>query len=174
MPDGNSVVPEFPKLAGQHAGYISKQLADFKEMKRKNDIMFGMAAALSEEDMADLAAFYAAQTTAPGAAADESLVALGKAIYRGGNMQSGVPACMGCHGPEGAGNPTANYPQLAGQHAQYTLAQLNAFHSGSRENDSNKMMRAVAVRMTAKEMEAVANYIATLKYAIAPCGHKKR
>ena len=148
MPDGNSVVGEFPKLAGQHAEYIVKQLTEFKSMKRKNDIMFGMVAALSEEDMADIAAFYAAQSTAPGVAADESKVALGKAIYRGGNMETGVPACMGCHGPEGEGNAPAAYPQLAGQHVQYTLSQLQAFHNGSRYNDPNKMMRAAAARMT--------------------------
>ena len=163
MPDGNSVVGEFPKLAGQHEKYLVKQLSEFKSMKRKNDIMFGMAAALSEADMADIAAFYASKAAAPGAATDESKLALGEDIYRGGNMTTGVPACTGCHGPTGAGNPAAMYPALAGQHAQYTLAQLKAFQAGTRDNDSNAMMRNVAVRMTNAEMEAVANYIATLK-----------
>lgn len=163
MPDGNSLVGEFPKIAGQHAEYIVKQLAEFKSMERKNDIMFGMVAALSEEDMADLAAFYAAQTASPGVAADESKLALGEAIYRGGNMTTGVPACMGCHGPDGAGNAPARYPALAGQHVQYTVTQLQAFHNGTRDNDPNKMMRAAATLMTPAEMEAVANYIATLK-----------
>lgn len=163
MPDGNSVVPDFPKLAGQHEGYIVKQLSDFKSMKRKNDIMFGMAAALSEEDMADIGAFYAKQTAAPGAAMDESKLALGKAIYEGGNSATHVPACMGCHAPNGVGNPAAKYPALAGQHVQYTMAQLQAFQAGTRDNDPNKMMREVAAHMSAAEIEAVANYIATLK-----------
>ena len=113
--------------------------------------------------MADIAAFYASQKPAPGTATDETRLALGKAIYRGGNMTTGVPACMGCHGPSGAGNPSAKYPALAGQHADYTVAQLKTFHDGSRNNDPNKMMVNVAVRMTGAEMEAVANYIATLK-----------
>jgi cytochrome c553 len=163
MPDGNSVVPEFPKLAGQHEGYLVKQLSEFKSMKRKNDIMFGMAAALSEEDMADIGAYFAKQTAAPGAATDESKLALGKAIYEGGNAGTHVPACMGCHGPTGAGNAPANYPALAGQHVQYTLTQLKNFQSGARDNDPNKMMRLVAEHMSDAEMEAVANYIATLK-----------
>jgi len=163
MPDGNSVVGQFPKLAGQHASYIAKQLSDFKDMQRKNDIMFGMAAALSEEDMADIAAYFSKQTMSAGAADDASKVALGEAIYRGGNIQSGVPACMGCHGPTGAGNPPAKYPVLAGQHVEYTLTQLKGFHGDTRDNDPNSMMRDVAKRMTIEEMEAVANYIATMR-----------
>ena len=161
MPDGNSVVGEFPKLAGQHKQYTVKQLAEFKGMKRKNDIMFGMAVALTDEDMADIGAFYAAQTATPGEV-DESKVALGRDIYRGGNMNSGLPSCMGCHGPTGAGNPTAKYPSLAGQHVAYTVSQLKAFRDGARDNDPNKMMRNIAKRMTNDEMEAVANYIASL------------
>ncbi len=162
MPDGNSVVDQFPKLAGQHEQYIAKQLAEFKSMKRKDDIMFGMAAALTDQDMADIGAFYASKT-ATVATADDSKVALGKDIYRGGNMSTGVPACMGCHGPTGAGNPTAKYPTLGGQHVAYTVKQLKAFRDGARDNDPNKMMRSIAVRMTNEEMEAVANYLATLK-----------
>ncbi len=162
MPDGNSVVDQFPKIAGQHEQYIVKQLAEFKSMKRKDDIMFGMAAALTDQDMADIGAFYASKT-ATVATADDSKVALGKDIYRGGNMSTGVPACMGCHGPTGAGNPTAKYPTLGGQHVAYTVKQLKAFRDGARDNDPNKMMRSIAVRMTNEEMEAVANYLATLK-----------
>ncbi|MDH5471811.1 MAG: cytochrome c4 [Gammaproteobacteria bacterium] len=162
MPDGNSVVDQFPKLAGQHEKYTVKQLSEFKSMKRKNDIMLGMAAALTDEDMADLAAYFASKTGTP-AMADDSKVALGQDIYRGGNMTSGVAACMGCHGPDGAGNPAAGYPSLAGQHPAYTIAQLNAFHDGTRDNDQASMMRNITARMTKDEIEAVANYIATLK-----------
>ena len=162
MADGNSVVDQFPKIAGQHEQYAIKQLSEFKSMKRKNDLMFGMAAGLSDEDMADLAAFVATQQITP-APADDSKVALGKDVYRGGNMVNGVPACMGCHGPTGSGNPTAKYPSLAGQFPAYTIAQLNAFRDGTRDNDPNSMMRNVVSRMSNAEIEAVANYIATLQ-----------
>lgn len=162
MPDGNSVVDQFPKIAGQNEAYIVKQLNEFKAMKRKNDIMLGMAAALTEQDMADLAAFFASKT-ATVAVADDSKVALGKEVYRGGNMVAGVPACMGCHGPTGAGNAAAAYPSLGGQHAAYTLAQLKAFREGTRDNDPAQMMQNVVARMSNEEIEAVANYIATLK-----------
>lgn len=162
MMDGNSVVDQFPKIAGQHEQYIIKQLNEFKTMVRKNDLMFGMSAGLTDEDMANLAAFLSTQvaTTSP---ADESKVTLGQDIYRGGNSTSGVPACMGCHGPAGSGNPTANYPALAGQFPAYTASQLKAFRDGSRSNDMNKMMSSVAVRLTDAEIEAVANYIASMK-----------
>lgn len=163
MPDGNSVVPQFPKLAGQHEQYIVKQLQEFKAMKRKDDTMFGMSAALMDQDMADIGAYYAKQKLTGPAVADDSKVALGKEVYRGGNMATGVPACMGCHGPTGAGNPTAKYPQLAGQHVDYTLKQLKAFRDGARDNDAGKMMRNVVSRMSNEELEAVANYIATMQ-----------
>ena len=162
MPDGNSVVDQFPKLAGQHEKYSTKQLIAFKSMKRKNDIMLGMAAALSDQDMADLGAYFASKAVTPGVA-DDSKVALGKDVYRGGNMTAGVPACMGCHGPAGEGNPAAGYPSLRGQHVAYTLAQLNAFRSGARDNDPASMMRSVVARMSTEEIEAVANYIAIMK-----------
>ena len=162
MPDGNSVVDQFPKLAGQHEKYSIKQLSEFKSMKRKNDIMFGMAVALTDQDMADLGAYFASKTVTP-SVADDAKVALGKDVYRGGNMNAGVPACMGCHGPTGAGNPTAGYPSLRGQHVNYTLAQLMAFRDGARDNDPAGMMRSVVARMSKEEIEAVANYIAILK-----------
>ena len=162
MADGNSVVPQFPKIAGQHEQYIVKQLTEFKNMKRKNDTMLGMAAALSDEDMADIGAFFASKKATP-TAADESKVALGQDVYRGGNNSTGVPACMGCHGPTGAGNPTAKYPALAGQHAAYTISQLNAFRDGTRANDPGHMMRNIAARMSTAEIEAVANFIASMK-----------
>lgn len=161
--DGNSPSDAFPKLAGQHASYVAKQLADFKAATdRNNPTMLGMVAALSPQDMEDLAAFYASQTIKAGMA-DEKQVALGKAVYRGGNMASGVAACMGCHAPNGKGNPGAKFPSLQGQHAAYIALQLRDFRDGKRKNDAGKMMRNVAARMTNAEINAVAQYIAGLK-----------
>ena len=156
--DGNSANPDWPSLAGQHAGYIEKQLKDFKASDRKNATMAPMAMPLSEQDMADLAAFFSSQSI-KGGAADASLVDLGQKIYRGGNPASGVAACIGCHGPTGAGNPAAKFPSLSGQHAKYVETQLNAFKSGERNNDAGKMMRNVASKMSTEEMKAVASYI---------------
>jgi len=163
MPDGTSVVDMFPKLAGQHAQYLAKQLSDYKSGARQDPTMTGMAATLAtEEDIANVAAFFASKEMTT-ATADSSKVALGKDIYRGGDMTKGLPACMGCHGPTGAGNPTAQFPSLAGQYAAYTIKQLSAFRDGTRANDSNSMMRLVAGKMSVAEIEAVANYIAQMK-----------
>ena len=160
--DGNSFNPEWPKLAGQHAAYIVKQLEEFKNGKRKNVTMAPMAAPLSSQDMQDLAAFYAGQRTAPGSA-NEAMVAQGEAIYKGGIPSKGVAACAACHGPSGAGNPAANFPQLSGQHAKYTVLQLQEFAEGKRDNDAGRMMRNLADKMNKAEMEAVAQYIQGLK-----------
>ena len=161
-PDGNSPLPENPKLAAQAADYVAKQLADFKAGKeRKSPIMTPLAAPLSEADMRAVAAHYAAQKPRPGAARDKDTVSLGQKLYRGGNSTTGVPACSGCHGPAGAGIP-AQYPRLSGQHAQYTVAQLRAFRSVERSNDPNQTMRAIAARMSDQEIAAVADYIAGL------------
>ena len=162
MPDGNSVVDAFPKLAGMGEHYIVKQLIDFKTGKRTNDTMAPMAMAVADEDMADIGAYFAKQTVTVGTA-DESKLKLGKDVYRGGNSITAVPACLGCHGPTGKGNAPAKYPSLAGQHAVYVMAQLNAFRDGTRSNDANGMMRNVVAHMSAAEIEAVANYVATLK-----------
>ncbi len=156
--DGNSVNPEWPKLAGQGDRYLDKQLRDFKDGDRKNATMAPMAAALNEQDMADLSAFYSSQTLQAGSA-DEELVELGQKIYRGGNPASGVAACIGCHGPSGAGNPAASFPSLSGQHAKYVEIQLNIFKSGERSNDADKMMRTIAGKMTGQEIKAVASYV---------------
>lgn len=156
--DGNSVAPNFPKLAGQGEAYLLKQLHDFKSGARKNGIMSGMVAPLSEQDMENLAAYFSSQTV-KGGQTDPKLMALGEKIYRGGDPATGVPACSGCHGPTGAGNPAAKFPQLAHQHHQYVLAQLKAFHSGARANDPGMMMRTIAGKMTDQEMEAVASYV---------------
>lgn len=156
--DGNSMNPEWPKLAGQSTGYLVKQLQEFKQGKRKNAVMAPMAMPLSEQDMQDLAAFYSSQSPQQGAAAEDE-VELGQKIYRGGNPSSGVAACIGCHGPSGAGNPAARFPAVSGQHATYVSNQLNAFHTGERNNDAGKMMRNVAGKMTASEIKAVASYV---------------
>lgn len=159
--DGNSMTADFPKLAGQSAGYIAKQLADFKSGKRSNPIMAGMAAGLSAQDMADLGAYYASQKTSLGVA-DETMVAAGQRLYRAGNETTGVPACMACHGPTGSGNAAARFPALSGQHAKYVVAQLKAFAAGQRGNDMNGMMRDVAGKMSDAEMKAVASYVSGL------------
>jgi len=156
--DGNSVNPEWPKLAGQGDNYLDKQMQDFKSGARTNAMMAPMVAALSEQDMANLSAFYASQTVQAGSA-DEKLVDLGQKIYRGGNPASGVAACIGCHAPTGAGNPAAGFPSLSGQHAKYVENQLNAFKSGERSNDAGKMMRIIASKMSEKEIKAVASYV---------------
>lgn len=160
--DGNSTNPEWPKLAGQHASYIMKQLANFKEDKRVNAIMSPMAKPLSEQDVADLAAYFASQPKKLGEA-DQSKVALGEQVYKGGNNATGVAACAACHGPTGTGNPAANFPALSGQQITYVKNQLNAFRKGERANDAGKMMQNVAAGMTDAEIDAVAEYIAGLK-----------
>jgi cytochrome c553 len=157
--DGNSVNPEWPKLAGQHEGYLVKQLAYFKDGERVNETMKGMASNLTEQDREDLAAYYSSQKVKIGSA-DPSLVEYGQKIYRSGNASSGVAPCMGCHGPNGAGNPASNYPALRGQNAQYIENQLRGFASGQRHNENaKKMMQILASRMTDREIRAVASYI---------------
>jgi cytochrome c553 len=157
-PDGNSPTPAFPKIAGQHEGYLVKQLKEYKSGERVNATMNGMAAPLSEQDMLDLAAYFASQTPNIGTAAADQ-VELGEMIYRAGNQATGVSACAACHGPVGVGNPMANFPSLQGQHADYTVLQLNHFRAGERANDAGAMMRGVAAKMTDAEIQAVAQYI---------------
>jgi cytochrome c553 len=161
-PDGNSVNGEWPKLAGQNAIYLEKQLANFKAGERVNAIMNGMAAPLDEVAMKDIAAYYAAQVVTPGKA-DPALVEQGQSIYRGGNLTSGVSACIGCHGPTGKGNPAAGFPSLDGQHAQYVETQLKAFRAMQRANDPGQMMRNIAAKMSDQEIQAVASYIQGLQ-----------
>ena len=161
--DGNSPTPANPKLAGQVPEYLQKQLANFKpaagkRAERENPIMGGMVAGLSVEDMRDVAAYYAAQRTNPGAVKNRDAFALGRKIWRGGDMSKGLPACAACHGASGGGLP-AQYPRLAGQYAEYTEAQLKAFRSSERRNDANRMMQAIAARMSDPEIRAVADYI---------------
>ncbi len=158
--DGNSTNPEWPNLAGQHPAYIVKQLQDFKEGKaRSNALMSGVAASLTDDDMANLAAYFSAQTPSPGFVDKEADVELGEKIYRGGNAKTGVPACMSCHGASGAGDSKAGFPVLAGQHAKYTATQLETFRLETRSNDRQSMMRDIALKMTPKEIAAVSAYI---------------
>ena len=160
--DGNSMVPSFPKLAGQHADYTAKQLRDFKAGDRVDPSMAPMVAGLSEQDMDDLAAFYATQTPSIGAATDEDKAARGRQIFLGGDASKGLSACLACHGPNGAGIPGASFPMLKGQHAAYTVKALKDFRSGARANDNGSMMRSIAARMSDSDIEAVAEYIAGL------------
>jgi len=166
-PDGNSPLPVNPSLAGQHAEYIYKQLGNFrtkgsKPAERNNAVMAGMAAPLSDDDMKNVAAFYSSQTPRPRAARDAELVKQGQLIYRGGIAAKGLAACASCHSPNGAGLP-AQFPRVAGQHAEYTAAQLRAFRSGERMNDPNSMMRTVANKLSDREIVAVSEYIAGLR-----------
>ena len=160
--DGNSPLPMNPSLAGQHPEYLFKQLNEFKSGSRNNAVMMGMVAGVSAEDMRNLAAYYAAQKPSETAAKDKDLVAQGRKLFRGGNVATGVTACAGCHSPNGAGIPS-QYPRLAGQHPEYVVAQLKAFRAGERANDSNNMMRAVAGRLTDREIAAVAEYLSALR-----------
>lgn len=158
--DGNSSVPANPKLAQQHPEYIVKQLQEYKSGKRANPVMQGMAAQLNEADMRNIAYWLATKPAKPGFAKDKELVALGERIWRGGIADRNVAACAGCHSPNGAGIP-AQYPRLAGQHADYTVAQLAAFRDGARKN--SLQMNQVASKMNDREIRAVADYVAGLR-----------
>lgn len=158
-PDGNSLIPVNPKLAQQHPQYIIKQLTEFKAGKRVNAVMNGMAAPLSEQDMVNIAYWVSGKKATPGAAKDKDLVLLGERIYRGGIADRQIPACAGCHSPNGAGIP-AQYPRLSGQHADYAIAQLTAFRDGVRQN--SVQMTQVAAKLNDREIRAVADYIAGL------------
>ena len=158
--DGSRGSPANPILQGQHADYLAKQLTEFKAGTRANAVMSGMAAALTEDDIKNLSAFYASKQAKPGFAKSKDSVALGERIYRGGIAAKQVPACAGCHSPTGAGIP-ALYPRLGAQHADYAEAQLVAFRSGARANSAQ--MTAIAARMSDKEIKAVADYLAGLR-----------
>jgi cytochrome c553 len=157
-PAGNSLVPTWPKLAGQHSEYIYKQLMDFKSGARVNESMSPQVLALNEQDFADLAAYYAAQTQT-GGTTDPAALELGGRLFRGGNAETGVPACTGCHGPAGLGVGAAKYPRLAGQHATYVESTLKLYRDGTRANDPNAMMREVAHRLTDAEIAAVSQFV---------------
>lgn len=160
--DGNSVNPEWPSLAGQHASYIEVQLRHFKDGDRQNPLMSPQAAALEDQDMADLAAYFSAQIMTP-KEADPDLVTRGQKLYRGGDEERGITACIACHGPNGRGNPVADFPVVAGQHASYLASQLRLYASGGRTTDPNQMMRSIARRMTENDIKAVTSYMQGLR-----------
>ena len=164
--DGNSTNPEWPSLAGQHPKYLTNQVIAFKQgTTRSNILMAPMIQAMTEQDIEDVAAFYA---TLPrrGMFADKNakeVVALGERLYRAGKKETATAACMGCHGPNGAGNSLAGFPQIASQHATYTAMQLKMFRSGERSNDPQGMMRDAASKLTDDEIDALAQYLAGLR-----------
>ena len=155
--DGNSAIAVNPTLAQQHPEYLVKQLQEFKSGKRNNAVMKGFATMLTDEDMKNIAYWVASKPAKAGFAKDKDLVTLGERIYRGGIADRNIAACAGCHSPNGAGIP-AQYPRLSGQHADYTVAQLNTFRDGSRAN--SQQMTQVAAKLNDKEIKAVADYIA--------------
>ena len=160
--DGNSANSAWPSLAGQHASYIYKQLKDYKEGRRVNASMTGMVALLNDDDMKNLAAYYERQEV-KSVGFDAELIEAGEIIYRGGIAETRVAACMGCHSPSGLGNGPAGWPSLVSQHPEYIVAQLQAFKQGARANDTGRMMRNVAARMSDMEMKTVAAYIAGMQ-----------
>ena len=158
--DGNSAIAVNPTLAQQHPEYLVKQLQEFKSGKRNNAVMKGFATMLTDEDMKNIAYWVASKPAKAGFAKDKDLVTLGERIYRGGIADRNIAACAGCHSPNGAGIP-AQYPRLSGQHADYTVAQLDTFRDGTRANSTQ--MTQVAAKLNDKEIKAVADYIAGLR-----------
>ncbi|MCG9697990.1 cytochrome c4 [Shewanella sp. Isolate11] len=166
--DGNSMIDMYPKIAGQHQAYLNKQLHDLRKAAhtggaegRNDPMMSPMAAALSDQDIDDLAAYFASQKHNENAATD--VPPLGEQLYKGGDPVRGITACIACHGPTGQGNEAAGFPALASQHANYIKIQLNKFHSATRNNDLNGMMQDVAKKLTAEDMEALSKYISSIK-----------
>ena len=161
--DGNSLAPTFPKLAGQNPRYLLKQMQDIKSGLRAVPTMIGQLDDLSDQDLIDISAYYASQTGSKGATS-EALAAFGESIYRAGLKDKGVAACTACHSPRGDGNGPAGFPMLSGQHAEYTGTTLRAFRNGERSNDGDsRIMRDIADRLSDREINAVASYIAGLR-----------
>ena len=171
-PGGSGAInPQWPKLAGQHAGYIYEQLTDFKAMKRKQPVMMGQASALADEDMRNVAAYFASQKPVPGVASKDA-VAIAQPLFRGGDASRGLPACLACHGPEGAGNAAARFPRIGGQNADYTVNQLKAyaacgasdFTNCDRGTDANdKIMSTIAAKLKDNEIQALGSYVSGLQ-----------
>lgn len=159
---GSSVNPEWPNLAGQHAGYVAAQLALFRQGARDNPLMMPNASMLSDQDMQDLGAYFAQQSPT-GLEADPSNYQAGERLYRGGDPERGLPACIACHGPQGKGNGPARYPALRAQHAVYTYNQLQAYAEGRRQTPGNDIMQVIAARLTDTEMRALASYTQGLR-----------
>ncbi len=163
-PEGNSVSPMWPNIAGQNAPYLLAQLMAFKEGSRKDPLMSAQAMMLSDQDMADLAVYFESLPAAAQSVKDASTVSRGETLYRGGDTESGISACLACHGPTGRGNPAAKYPALQGQHADYTAKQLNDYASGARESDGKtRIMRDIAARLSKEDIAALSSYVQGLK-----------
>ena len=160
--DGTSFNPEWPNLAGQHPSYVANQARAFRDGQRQNVLMTPMAATLTDEDIDDLAAFFAAQPIR-GGETDPAKLKLGQRVYRSGNPNAQVMACAGCHGPAGRGNLPASYPSIQGQHATYVAAQLRAYRDGTRSTDPNQMMRNVTATLSDEEIDAVASFVQGLR-----------
>jgi len=158
--DGNSLVPNFPKLAGQQAVYLLRELKDYKSGKRESEVMVPLVSSLSDEDLANLAAFYASQKAAPGTVTDPSLLPVGKALYLKGNAKSGIPTCESCHEEDGSG--AGKFPRVAGQNVEYSLEQFKLYAAGKRTNGT-RVMKTIAERMTEQETRAVAEYMASMR-----------
>lgn len=167
-PDGNSLGPDWPNLADQHAGYIQKQVKNFQNGDRQDPTMSSMVIGLSEQDIADIAAYFSSQSLKAAAATGEdksktaSDITLGKKIYKGGNTYNGVPACAGCHGPNGVGNAPAVFPRISGQKIDYLVKALNDFRDAKRSNDPNEIMRNIAAKLSDREIKAVAEYASSM------------
>ncbi|WP_022942549.1 c-type cytochrome [Psychromonas hadalis] len=159
--DGNSPSNLYPKIAGQHKSYLAKQLTQFKNGERSDPIMIGMVAALSEQDIEDLAAYYASQTATPETVSPE-VAAAGKNFYMGGDKKRGIPGCTACHGPRGNGLELAKFPKISNQHPAYIKAQLEKFRSKARNNDPNEMMVDIAAKLTDADIELLSQYISAL------------
>ncbi|WP_297481263.1 c-type cytochrome [uncultured Photobacterium sp.] len=166
--DGNATIGQYPKLAGQHADYLAKQLADYKlavtssgAQGRSNAVMAGMAAALSATDMADLSAYFSSLPLS-GNTTPKNVIAIAEPLYRFGDPERGIAACISCHGPRGNGTRLSGFPKISGQNAQYTQLQLQAFRSSARNNDLNAMMRSVAAKLSDDEISALSAYVGGL------------
>ncbi len=158
--DGNSLVPIYPNLAGQSANYLTKQLVDFKSGDRKDPVMVGMVAALSDKDMQDLGAFFAIQTATAGKGEASTI---GQKLYFGGDAKKGVTACVACHGVKGKGMAQAGFPALAGQNAGYLKKQIASFRDGSRVNDRSNMMGNIAIKLSDSDIDELVKYMSSLK-----------
>ncbi|WP_394129169.1 c-type cytochrome [Shewanella maritima] len=165
--DGNSMIDMYPKLAGQHSNYLEKQLKDFRAAAktggsegRMDPVMGGMSMTLSDQDIADISAFYASQQKAPIAVSD--VPELGESLYKGGDVARGITACIACHGPDGNGMEAAGFPEVGGQHANYIKIQLNKFRDTNRNNDLNGMMQDVSKKLTDADIEALSKYISSI------------
>jgi len=163
-PEGNSISALWPNIAGQNAPYLLAQLAAFKDGARVDPLMTSQAMLISEQDMADLAVYFEGLPAAAQSVKNAATVDRGEALYRGGNAEAGVPACLGCHGPSGRGNPAARYPALRGQHADYTAKQLNDYANDTRQTDGKtRMMRDIAGRLSREDIEALSSYVQGLR-----------